>query len=64
MANYAYKDFREFYYLLVPDLEWLAANAVQDGQEPGLKRVLEHLRRSSFLSSGSQSLDFYGNHPL
>ena len=27
---------------LVPDLQRLGANAVQDGQEAGLKRVLEH----------------------
>jgi len=29
-------------HFFVPDLQWLAPNAVEDGQETRLKRVLEH----------------------
>lgn len=32
-----------YFYLLVPDLQWFAADAVEDGQETRLKCVLEHL---------------------
>ena len=31
------------FHLLVPDLQWFAADAVEDGQETRLKGVLEHL---------------------
>ena len=36
--------------LLVPYLQWLAADAVQDGQEPALERVLEHFSQFVLLS--------------
>ena len=36
--------------LLVPYLQWLAADAVQDGQEPALERVLEHFSQLVLLS--------------
>ena len=32
-----------YFYLFVPDLQWFAADAVEDGQETRLKCVLEHL---------------------
>ena len=30
-------------YILIPDLQWFAANTVQNGKKAGLKGVLEHL---------------------
>jgi len=38
--------------LLVPDLQWLAANAVQDGQEARLEGVLEHAGCGCSCSTG------------